>query len=503
MWEGGWWQRRSSQEPRKHAHTHEQARAHINTHAQLHNYAHTQPPPPPQTVLLPGAFAFVLAVDILGLGGLLALPLAAAAELGFLAAFWRAGGLMALVGAPAGGGGGEPGAAAAAAGGASHGGLGAGALAVGLGLSLGGGAPSLEGAVGRLAVLGVTASAILSGYGAVSTPYSNLSVFLTPVRSADVRGKRGQIAESVDLLFAARRAAAEAARRREALRAALEGGGGEPLGAEAAAAAAAAAAAGSPEALQFGGGGGSGGSGGRHSEEAFQFGGGGGRHSWQSAAPGGGSGSGSSIWQPLQPSATPPPPHPGGGGAPPAGVALSVGHPRWSRGVGAAAGGGGEAPPSASPLLSLLARAWGSVPRFGLSGGRRAGAERLAGAAAEAAAAARRAEGLQAVSRELFLELVEMQAARARLAWSRSLRGRALNALGIALSAYGLYRVAMAALNVALARDPTQDPVTVGMVRGAPRMGAREGAGGAALRWARGAERRESAPQWGSREGAP
>ena len=124
--------------------------------------------------VLPGAAVYCLAAD----GGRLARrnahALALAGEAVFLWLFWTAGGAFPIL----------------RGGGASGGGSG------------GGGALSLEGAVGRLGVLGVTAAAVLSGVGAISTPYGLLSVFLQDVSEGDIaatqRNLRGIVAQTLD-----------------------------------------------------------------------------------------------------------------------------------------------------------------------------------------------------------------------------------------------------------------------------------------------------------------
>ena len=89
--------------------------------------------------------------------------------------------------------------------------------------------------------------------------------------------------------------------------------------------------------------------------------------------------------------------------------------------------------------------------------------ERIKAAEGELAAAEGRYSALCGMHRELYQELVEMNGVRARVLWSRTLRGRAFNALGYVLSAYGAYRMVMCVVNIAFKRDPTKDPVTSGM----------------------------------------
>ena len=156
-------------------------------------------------VILPFSFVFVLATDS-GLNSRLAKLMGVLAEGAFLYVFWRLGDFFPIL----------------------HGG-GHGELF------------SVEGAIGRLGIAGVTTAAILSGYGAVSTPYNYLAIFSQDVSERDLRAKQTQLRRQVDALFSKQRGYNEACARLGALREEL---------AEAEAAAAVAAAA------QSGGGGG-------------------------------------------------------------------------------------------------------------------------------------------------------------------------------------------------------------------------------------------------------
>ena len=118
----------------------------------------------------------------------------------------------------------------------------------------------------------------------------------------------------------------------------------------------------------------------------------------------------------------------------------------------------------------MLSRALGSVqtrlqlPFGGMLGGGGGGADpRLRAAERDVASSEARVATLASMARELALELVELNAVRARLAWSRTLLGRASNGLGYVLSVYGGYRMVMCCVNIAFKRDPSKDPVTVGM----------------------------------------
>lgn len=109
-------------------------------------------------LVLPSAFFYVLCTD----SGLLSFRAARLVTvmclIGFLWAFWQAGRLFPIM-----------------RGGVAHDLL------------------SLEGLVGRLGVIGVSTSAILSGYGAISTPYNYLSVFLQDVSDGDIRMARANV----------------------------------------------------------------------------------------------------------------------------------------------------------------------------------------------------------------------------------------------------------------------------------------------------------------------
>jgi hypothetical protein len=176
-------------------------------------------------------------------------PAAAALEAAFLWAFWRLGALFPLLVEPErarGGGGaavdGAPGgdgplallgnATAAAAADAA---LAAAAAASSSGSSFASSplvSLALAGSVGRLGVAGVAAAAVLSGYGAVATPYGYLAALLHAVSEADVRTKRHTVRRLLERLQA-RRAhaaaledAAAAAAGAGAVGAAAGGGGG-------------------------------------------------------------------------------------------------------------------------------------------------------------------------------------------------------------------------------------------------------------------------------------
>ncbi|KAJ1343254.1 hypothetical protein BSLG_002280 [Batrachochytrium salamandrivorans] len=55
--------------------------------------------------------------------------------------------------------------------------------------------------IGRVGVVGVTLMALLSGFGAVNSPYSNLSIFLRTVSEDDIRKAESSLAQTVEITF--------------------------------------------------------------------------------------------------------------------------------------------------------------------------------------------------------------------------------------------------------------------------------------------------------------
>jgi hypothetical protein len=102
-----------------------------------------------QAVVLPIVTAYALAIDI-GMQPRSARLFALVSGLVFLWIFWQAGNSFPIV----------------------RGGAGA--------------VLSLEGIIGRLGVIGVTTTAMLSGYGAVATPYNFMNLYVTRVKEAHV-----------------------------------------------------------------------------------------------------------------------------------------------------------------------------------------------------------------------------------------------------------------------------------------------------------------------------
>ena len=57
----------------------------------------------------------------------------------------------------------------------------------------------------RVGVLGVTLMALLSGFGAVNSPYTTLFFFLRPVTSADIAAAEKRLLHVVDIIFSKKR----------------------------------------------------------------------------------------------------------------------------------------------------------------------------------------------------------------------------------------------------------------------------------------------------------
>lgn len=116
------------------------------------------------TVVLPVSFVLILAND-LGVRPRTARFLAVIAEAVFLWVFWRLGSFFPIV---------EKG---------DHDLL------------------SFEGSIGRLGVAGVTASAILSGFGSISTPYQYLAALIHPVLDSDVKAQKKHVRNLLNVVL--------------------------------------------------------------------------------------------------------------------------------------------------------------------------------------------------------------------------------------------------------------------------------------------------------------
>jgi hypothetical protein len=241
---------------------------------------------------------------------------------------------------------------------------------------------SLQGAIARLGVVGVTIAAVLSGYGAVSNPYNYLSMpALRGVAESDVKAQREALRD------ATRRARDAGARLAAAERALAEA---------------------------------------RRSERV---------------SGGGGGGGGGSSGEKLHPR------H----------------HPRDWGDWGGGGDRGGPVSFFSAPLWFIAAR----LPLFGAGLSAASGALLGRTAALEVSVAALRGEAalLEDVAAETNEELTAVLEAKDRAKWSSGRWGRVTSALGYALSAYCIYRVTMALLNIGLQRDPTRDPITGLLVR--------------------------------------
>ena len=72
-------------------------------------------------------------------------------------------------------------------------------------------------------------------------------------------------------------------------------------------------------------------------------------------------------------------------------------------------------------------------------------------------------DAMEEVSRQLFLELVDLNCVRERMHYSRTLKGRYFDALGHFFSVYCLYKIFMCIVNILLNRVGKKDPVTRGL----------------------------------------
>lgn len=71
--------------------------------------------------------------------------------------------------------------------------------------------------------------------------------------------------------------------------------------------------------------------------------------------------------------------------------------------------------------------------------------------------------GLEALSVELFLEVNELLEYRERIAYSRTLEGRAFNVAGYGFAVYCMYKVVMTTINIILRRVGKIDPISRGI----------------------------------------
>lgn len=64
---------------------------------------------------------------------------------------------------------------------------------------------SMEQAVSRVGVIGVTVMALLSGFGAVNYPYTSMALFIRPVKSTDISGVERKLSQTLDMILIKKR----------------------------------------------------------------------------------------------------------------------------------------------------------------------------------------------------------------------------------------------------------------------------------------------------------
>lgn len=74
---------------------------------------------------------------------------------------------------------------------------------------------TLEQGVSRIGVVGVTVMAILSGFGAVNFPYSNMNYFIHPITQNDVIGTERKLMQTIDMILAKKKRIALAKKNRQ------------------------------------------------------------------------------------------------------------------------------------------------------------------------------------------------------------------------------------------------------------------------------------------------
>nr|CAG4635476.1 EOG090X06XN [Artemia franciscana] len=72
-------------------------------------------------------------------------------------------------------------------------------------------------------------------------------------------------------------------------------------------------------------------------------------------------------------------------------------------------------------------------------------------------------KGLEELSRQLFLELVDLQAMKERNEWSKTFKGKYFNCLGYFFSAYCVWKIFISTINIIFDRVGRIDPVTKGI----------------------------------------
>jgi len=64
---------------------------------------------------------------------------------------------------------------------------------------------SMEQAVSRIGVVGVTVMALLSGFGAVNYPYTSMALFIRPVKTSDIQGVEKKLLQTMDMVLVKKR----------------------------------------------------------------------------------------------------------------------------------------------------------------------------------------------------------------------------------------------------------------------------------------------------------
>ncbi|CAL8143720.1 unnamed protein product [Orchesella dallaii] len=64
---------------------------------------------------------------------------------------------------------------------------------------------SMEQAVSRVGVIGVTVMALLSGFGAVNYPYTSMALFIRPVKESDIQGVERKLSQTLDMILIKKR----------------------------------------------------------------------------------------------------------------------------------------------------------------------------------------------------------------------------------------------------------------------------------------------------------
>lgn len=82
-------------------------------------------------------------------------------------------------------------------------------------LSVNRGIFTLEQGVSRIGVVGVTVMAILSGFGAVNFPYSNMNYFIHPITQNDVIATEKKLMQTIDMILAKKKRIALAKKNRQ------------------------------------------------------------------------------------------------------------------------------------------------------------------------------------------------------------------------------------------------------------------------------------------------